>query len=770
MEAHPRTSVHTPWRWVSSAFIVVLWAVLCFGGSTGFRRRDARKDDASEDAPGAVAESCCQESWEYEGKSYTKCANTDYGPAWCVVNEKCAKKHFLGGWAYCHADGALSEKPSGCTCRPQWKFKGQEYMGCARADVDEPRWCYVNENCLGSVESTEKEAEGYKWAYCSAAKADCCQEQWVFNGKAYRQCANTGQGYPWCYVKSSSCPGATPIAHGDVYWAYCHLDMSTGPTESDCSCKASWKLGTDTYDGCAQTDAGAPWCYVEDNGCEGAKKSALDKSLAFAYCKKTEVSCCDSSWTYFGKTYSGCAHTDTNHPWCRVTHPQCESKFSIAQYGDLWAYCFADGTTGLEPGDCACVMDTLTYNGKKYTGCESTDDVPTRWCYVESRSCKGSVRADNDSYHDWAYCALSATPCCDKQWTHRGRSYTGCSETGWSSPWCPVSKEGCPHALDTELRDWAYCHADQTTTAEETDCECDSECKKEDEGPARCYVKDKMCTGAKLEHGTDKAWAYCTPKCACLPHWDFNGKSYAGCSKTDIRDPWCFVNDECTIGVEADSPKASSKKWAYCFADGSFSTEKSDCTCADLWTLNSTKYRGCGAFADSPSWCIVTDPNCKGARPAGDSFQNFGIIPGPWSYCGNPHVHCCKKEWTYLGKKYNGCHRFDDEWGAWCAVESPNCPGAMVFDDSTAVTGQKYDKSEYWAYCYVNGETSPQPSQCQCDDKCTDGFCYQHANCLGARASQLTPGLYYSLCPAKKIGAAEEPVAEHAVAARNGCS
>jgi len=172
-----------------------------------------------------------------------------------------------------------------------------------------------------------------------------------------------------------------------------------------------------------------------------------------------------TQWNFRGTSYTGCSAAAGWDPWCYVQGgANCNQYQNSTENGETrkWRYCDA----------CNC-MTQWNYNGASYRGCSTTPDTSIQWCYVQGgASCNQHQDSEVDGEtRKWRECDACD---CMSQWNYKGASYTGCSTTAdGDTPWCYVQGESnCRPYNDSlevgDTRKWRVCAGEEISAAAST--------------------------------------------------------------------------------------------------------------------------------------------------------------------------------------------------------------------------------------------------------------------------------------------------------------
>eukprot|EP01059_Diplonema_ambulator_P030468 TRINITY_DN522_c0_g1_i1.p1 TRINITY_DN522_c0_g1~~TRINITY_DN522_c0_g1_i1.p1 ORF type:complete len:1116 (+),score=140.57 TRINITY_DN522_c0_g1_i1:36-3383(+) len=580
----------------------------------------------------------------------------------------------------------------------------------------------------------------------------------------------------WCEVDYTTCSSAL-WRYSYTTWSYiAYVYCSTGTDSSvTCECASSWtdNAGSWTSDPstCSTTQSGCPdtacnnmeayaytygivsWCVVGNAPCKDAP--ANPSGSAYMKCTPTETatSCdCRSSWTYMGKTYTGCQTTQDSpsSPWCMVDWTCNSASFGYDTTTNT-SFPYKSCTDGLD-ASVTCTCDTA--------GCVN---AATPYCVAATTPC---ATAPKPTAGMDAYVTCTPTDCeCQDTWTYSSDTYTGCSTTpdSPSAPWCFVKSDNCSSAYaknDTAgiTSKWKYCTdgLDSTKT-----CSCSGSCVND--ATPYCELGNAPCATSPPVNPAGKAYGTCTPtECECLASWTYDGTSHSGCDGTvdSYGYTWCIVDSTCKEAVSGTDPSSSATFYSlYCDSSTSApstavpvttNTPTTDpCACLSAWYYNYTYYYGCQTTRDGTApWCMVNSTCTDSPLTGYDSTDGFsfyykfcsdgldasvtctctgGCVNADTPYCAVANAPCdvapspspsnvgafmycvpdackCLDSWTYNGTSHAGCDGTAvDSYGyTWCAVDSSCKSAASGTDPSSSVTF-------YSLYCSVTTSAPSTP-------------------------------------------------------------
>eukprot|EP01059_Diplonema_ambulator_P030474 TRINITY_DN522_c0_g1_i8.p1 TRINITY_DN522_c0_g1~~TRINITY_DN522_c0_g1_i8.p1 ORF type:complete len:832 (+),score=141.72 TRINITY_DN522_c0_g1_i8:36-2531(+) len=586
----------------------------------------------------------------------------------------------------------------------------------------------------------------------------------------------------WCEVDYTTCSQYMQrfsfAKYTYVNYTYC----STGTDSAvACQCASSWNdsAGSLTNDPstCSTTQSGCPdtacnnmeayaytygivsWCVVGNAPCKDAP--ANPSGNAYMTCTPTETatSCdCRSSWTYMGKTYTGCQTTQDSpsSPWCMVDWTCNSASFGYDTTTNT-SFPYKSCTDGLD-ASVTCTCDTA--------GCVN---AATPYCVAATTPC---ATAPKPTAGMDAYVTCTPTDCeCQDTWTYSSDTYTGCSTTpdSPSAPWCFVKSDNCSSAYaknDTAgiTSKWKYCTdgLDSTKT-----CSCSGSCVND--ATPYCELGNAPCATSPPVNPAGKAYGTCTPtECECLASWTYDGTSHSGCDGTvdSYGYTWCIVDSTCKEAVSGTDPSSSATFYSlYCDSSTSApstavpvttNTPTTDpCACLSAWYYNYTYYYGCQTTRDGTApWCMVNSTCTDSPLTGYDSTDGFSFyykfcsdgldasvtctcagdcVNAAIPYCAVANAPCdvapspspsnvgafmycvpdackCLDSWTYNSQQYTGCSTTPD---------SPSSPWCYVADSCL----QAYDKNvtagitSKWRTC-TDGLDSTKT--CSCSGSCVN--------------------------------------------------
>eukprot|EP00754_Rhynchopus_humris_P029612 Rhum_TRINITY_DN15226_c1_g1::Rhum_TRINITY_DN15226_c1_g1_i1::g.145548::m.145548 len=392
----------------------------------------------------------CKPQWSWAGDTFANCQYTpsNFNFATCEVEgpvcdtasnyidpatgtNKTHKMCVVG------TDPIKMDNTTDCVCDTTWSWSTdaacQDVSGCpATACVAPPfflakSWCKVkNAPCKTATENTA----GPSYSICTPEEivgACDCLDMWEHNGANYTGCSTTPEnpGVPWCKIHASCKTGmkAYDNTWTEYYWKACTDGLGT----ETCKCKAGSCMNKNP-----------PYCEIENAPCKEAPEPTPGM-IAYGKCKHNSCECLDS-WRFNGTDQAGCSGEGSivtlGSRWCEVG-ATCATATNTTDPSDDRVL---KTTTCEEVGACDC-MDEWEYFGKKYQGCQTTMDNPSKpWCMVKSFSCVNSIHAVAYRYK---FCDIGldlAKPCACK-------ADSVCNATtNPLKPWCIPEKTPCDTA------------------------------------------------------------------------------------------------------------------------------------------------------------------------------------------------------------------------------------------------------------------------------------------------------------------------------------
>lgn len=268
------------------------------------------------------------------------------------------------------------------------------------------------------------------------------------------------------------------------------------------------------------------------------------------------------------------------------------------------------------------------------------------------------------------------------------------------------------------------------------------------------YTKDQLSelpsvNGNSSNTTTDGTWDFCTlPEevaphftrsgCHCLPRWEFEGKAYSGCNRTEegaggnASDAWCYVAETASNCAGASAPADAKKhRWDACDPpkeSPAFLTKHS-CHCKPKWKHEGSEYTSClndetvppprsinttntSVKASLLGWCQVFEDE-RGCAAA--EITGAGVM---WDSCFfldeankkelTPTLHGCHclPEWELDGASLTGCQKTQGASASWCPVaeDGQTCSNSLGPDDATDGAGRGGHR---WDWCSEDSPKDP---------------------------------------------------------------
>ena len=291
-------------------------------------------------------------------------------------------------------------KPTDCGCLTSWRWEGVDYSGCqSTPNTQGATWCAVNNQTCNSA-SSGTDSLGTTISYMSCVRDDACDclASWNHSsGVTYKGCQTTpdSPSRPWCYI-DSNCPSALTDGFGYPYKT-CDDNIGT----ADCTCGDC-------------INANVPYCVINNAPCKSSPAGNNgDSNQAYASCTPAQCTC-KASWNWGGNTYKNCSTTpDGTQTWCVVEDVACNSKAEITDPVSSAAVQSIFCTSNVS---CDC-LNPFDYNGDSYPGCSTSMNSPSvPWCKVDPACSWSQWSKDNQSSdYSWLLCAngLDANTTCE---------------------------------------------------------------------------------------------------------------------------------------------------------------------------------------------------------------------------------------------------------------------------------------------------------------------------------------------------------------------
>eukprot|EP00746_Dinoflagellata_sp_MGD_P004503 gnl/MRDRNA2_/MRDRNA2_108704_c0_seq1.p1 gnl/MRDRNA2_/MRDRNA2_108704_c0~~gnl/MRDRNA2_/MRDRNA2_108704_c0_seq1.p1 ORF type:complete len:396 (+),score=54.48 gnl/MRDRNA2_/MRDRNA2_108704_c0_seq1:58-1245(+) len=213
------------------------------------------------------------------------------------------------------------------------------------------------------------------------------------------------------------------------------------------------------------------------------------------------------------------------------------------------------------------------------------------------------------------------------------------------------------------------------------------------------------CENATCVNPTETTWDFCSrvedispymtqKSCHCSAIWEFNSKSYNGCSHTTENEPsWCYVaetEEGCSEAQAAEGDKTH--RWDFCDPPErkpAYLTRQG-CHCKPTWKSNQQEYSSC-VSKDELAWPseLKTSLDSEQTSLVGwcQVFEDGHVCPASVKSGGFAIDVCfmadeaektdldvtfngchCQPDWTMNNETYHGCTAIGTETTPWCPV------------------------------------------------------------------------------------------------------